>query len=138
MTFAPFFLQPPELSGVTITINMSENTVRKNEPSEKDPQDPLWDLIRKDASAHASTLAPSPWFASRTVAKARCTSQSHGIFTTPSILRRILLPIPLVGLAALLIITLHIGPKSSPEPFVSSEAEFEQHMEMLASSDPGI
>jgi len=114
---------------------MSEESTGKNEFED---QEPLWNLIRTDSAAHTAAHSPSPWFATRTVAKALSTPQSHGILTTPSFLRRILLPIPLAGMAALLFFAMHVTQKSSSGTFVSSEAEFEQHMEMLVSSDSGI
>ena len=113
---------------------MSNQSSSKNE---FDDQDPLWDLIRRN-DTHVSSIEPSPWFVTRTVAKALSTPQSRGILPTTSFLRRILLPVPLAGIAALLFFTVHVTQKCSPGSFVSTEAEFEQHMEMLASSDSGI
>jgi hypothetical protein len=72
------------------------------------------------------------------VAKALSTPQSQGVLHSASFLRKILLPIPLAGMAALLFFAVHVTQKSYPGSFVSSEDEFEQHMEMLASSDTGI
>jgi hypothetical protein len=135
VTFVLFFMQPSDRFGVYHHNLMNEHNTGNNESMD---QDPLWDLIRRDAVAHASVQNPSPWFATRTVAKAREIPQSHRILTAPSFLRRLLLPIPLAGLAALLVFALHLETKSSSGTFVSSEAEFEQHMEMLTSGDQGI
>lgn len=114
---------------------MTENLHHDQNPSENDPlKDVLKDLLQRDAVAYE--IVPSPWFATQTAAKALQTPQSHGIFSSSSLLRRILLPIPLAALAAMMMLALHYGPQNrSSLSFVSSEDEFEQHMEMLASTE---
>ena len=110
---------------------MTENLHHNQNLSENDP---IKDLLQRDAVAYEIVL--SPWFATQTAAKALQTPQSHGLFSTSSLLRRILLPIPLAALAAMMMLALHYGPQNrSSLSFVSSEDEFEQHMEMLASTE---
>lgn len=91
-------------------------------------QDPVWDLLSKDAKAHP--VNPSPWFAARIAAFA--TPRTKGF---PSLVRW-LLPVPLAALAALAVFVLHGGPGSVNHSgtYVSTEAEFEQHMEFLFAS----
>ncbi len=113
---------------------MSNQSSSKNELADHDP---LWDLIRRNET-HVSSIEPSSWFVTRTVAKALSTPQSRGILLTSSFIRRIFLPIPLAGIAALLFFAVHVTQKCSTGSFVSTEAEFEQHMEVLVSSDSGI
>lgn len=95
-------------------------------PSEEnDPEkDPVWDLLSRDASRHPVT--PSPWFAARTTA-ALPQSGKAGVS-----LIRWLLPIPLAAVGALVMLLHHAG--HGPGTYVSSEAEFEQHMELLYAS----
>jgi hypothetical protein len=109
--------------------------------SEKDGEpDLLARLLKRDAAAHP--VQESPWFASRTAGIARSLPQDQGskfsslsIFLTGKRLRW-LLPLPLAGLAALALFCSHQGllPTSS-RAFSSTESDFEQHMEMIASSD---
>lgn len=93
-------------------------------------QDPVWDLLSKDAQAHP--VSPSPWFAVRTAALAAPRSR----WLSP--LSRWLLPVPLAALAAVAVLTIHglHAPKSvsGQETYVSTESEFEQHMEFLFAS----
>ncbi len=90
-------------------------------------------LLAKDAEQYP--IQESPWFASRTAAIAHTLPQqgsSYRFFALPNL--RWLLPIPLAGFAAMaFFLTQH--PSSSPRTFSSSESEFEQHIEMLTSSD---
>ena len=90
-------------------------------------KDPVWDLLRKDATAHP--VSPSPWFAARTAALLREQAPAHGF------LRRWMIPIPFAALAAV-VLALHLAaPLPKQGGFVSSEEEFEQHMELLASRE---
>lgn len=92
--------------------------------------DPVWDLLSRDAAAHP--VSPSPWFAARTAALATPRKKAF------SRILRWLIPIPLAGLAALAMLTLHgghgNGSRGSSGAYVSTEAEFEQHMEFLFAS----
>ena len=77
-------------------------------------------------------MSPSPWFAVRTDALAAPRRR----WLSP--LSRGLLPIPLATLAAIAMLTIHglHGPKSTSgqATYVSTESEFEQHMEFLFAS----
>lgn len=103
-----------------------------NQPS-PDERDPLSDLLARDAAAHPVT--PSPWFAARTAALTRSIPQSaspFGLIVSRVYLKRWMLPIPLAGLAALLLLALsHQAQPSGKSSLVSSEADFEEHIEML-------
>lgn len=93
--------------------------------------DPLWDLLRKDAQAHpiSPSQAYSPWFAARTTALIHKQVPATGFF------RRWMIPIPFAALGAV-VLTLHFAaPLTKPNAFISSEEEFEQHIELLASSE---
>jgi hypothetical protein len=86
---------------------------------------PVWDLLAADAAAHP--VNPSPWFSTRTVAQA-C-SQRQG---SMSVLFRWLIPIPIAVLVALAFLPIHgFGVHNA---YVSSDSEFESHMEFLSSS----
>jgi hypothetical protein len=98
-------------------------------------------LLARDAASHP--VRESPWFAGRTSALARSLpqEQSRKFFSLGSFLLagkrlRWMLPLPLAGLAALALFCSHLGllPTSS-RAFSSTESDFEQHMEMIASSD---
>jgi len=101
-------------------------------PSNQDnlENDPVWDLLSKDAAAHP--VNPSPWFAARTAALA---TPRKRVFSP---LMRWLLPVPLASFAALAMLTLHglhaPGAAGSSRTYVSTESEFEQHMEFLFAS----
>lgn len=91
-------------------------------------------LLAKDAELYP--VQDSPWFASRTSAMARELPQegkAHFFaLLTPRL--RWLLPLPLAGFAVMaLLLTQHIS--STSRVFTSSESDFEQHIEMLTSSD---
>ena len=105
-------------------------TDKPNSERNEHGEDPVWDLLRRDAATRL--VQPTPWFAARTVAKALQVPQTQGIFWYPSMLRR-LLPVPIAALAAAIMIAVHFAPHT--HHFVSSENEFEQHMEMLASTE---
>lgn len=92
--------------------------------------DPVWDLLTRDRKTHP--VVPSPWFATRTVALARSSTRSR----RPAWLR-FLLPIPLAGVAALILLATRVVPIAGTHidsSFVSSEEGFEQNMEMLFAS----
>jgi len=89
--------------------------------------DPVWDLLKKDASAHP--VSPSPWFAARTAALVREQSPAAGF------LRRWMIPIPFAALAAVVLAVHFAAPVTKQGGFVSSDEEFEQHMELLAYSE---
>ena len=89
--------------------------------------DPLWDLLRKDAQAHP--ISPSPWFAARTAALVRKQAPAAGF------LRRWMIPIPFAALAAVVLAFHFTAPVTKEGGFVSSDEEFEQHMELLAYSE---
>lgn len=103
-------------------------------PSDQDnlEKDPVWDLLSKDAADHP--VIPTPWFAARTAA---LVTPRRRLFSP---LMRWLLPVPLAAFAALVMLALNgaHGPGiiKSSGTYVSTESEFEQHMEFLfASSD---
>lgn len=92
---------------------------------------PVWDLLSADAAAHPSN--PSPWFVTRTVAQAR----SHRQRRSRSLFFRWLMPLPLAGLAALAFLTLHglgIHGLGKSGAYVSSDSDFEEHMELMSTS----
>lgn len=92
-------------------------------------QDPVWDLLSKDAANHPVT--PSPWFAARTAAMA---TPRQRMFSP---LMRWLLPVPLAALASVAMLLLQghgPGTVGSAGTYVSTEAEFEQHMDFLFAS----
>jgi len=84
--------------------------------------DPVWDLLSRDARAHP--VASSPWFATRVAAKALATPQRCR--RSPSLLLRWLIPIPLACSALLAVVAWNHSR--------DAEEKFEQHMEFLASS----
>lgn len=96
----------------------------KPKPSQ-DPRglenDPVWDLLARDASAHPVT--PSPWFATRVAASALATTQRR--FSTARLLRW-LIPIPLACSALLAL--------AAWNHHQASEERFERNMELLAFS----
>lgn len=97
--------------------------MKRNDQTDHDTteNDPVWDLLSKDASEHPVTV--SPWFAARTASLAG--PRKHPLAS----MLRWLIPIPVAALAALLILS-HGGIGRSGT-YVSTEAEFEQHMELL-------
>ena len=109
---------------------------------EKDGEpDLLAKLLEADARNHP--VQESPWFVSRTVATARSLPQernslfsSFHAFFLPGKRLRWLLPLPLAGFAAVaLFCSQHVFLHSAAPAFSSSESDFEQHIEMFASSD---
>jgi len=106
------------------------NSPQSPQGRESDPQhDRVWDLLSLDAKAHPVT--PSPWFAARTVAQVR----TQGQWRTRALLFRWMVPIPLAGLAAVAFLSLHgIRTTGSSFSYVSSESDFEDHMELMSSS----
>ncbi len=100
-------------------------------------EDPLWKLLSADAKAHP--VAPSPWFAAQTVAKAK----KRGQWNIKALLFRWLLPIPLAGLASAALLLFHgtgsqgllSSDKARAYSYVSSDSDFELHMDLLSSRD---
>lgn len=109
---------------------MKEDLQHSDQGQELDPlNDHLWNLLAADAKVNPVT--PSPWFAARTVAQLR----THGQSRTRALLFRWLMPIPLAGLAALALFPLHgIRTTESSFSYVSSDSDFEDHMELMSSS----
>jgi hypothetical protein len=92
---------------------------------------PVWDLLAAYAASHP--VNPSPWFVTRAVAQAR----SNGQQRSGSLFFRWLMPLPLAGLAALAFLTLHglgIHGLGKSGTYVSSDSEFEAHMELMSTS----
>lgn len=100
--------------------------MKRNDHTEHDTMenDPVWDLLSKDASRHPVTA--SPWFAARTAALA--VPRKHPLTS----MLRWLIPVPVAAFAvfAALMIFSH-GGIGRWGTYVSTEAEFEQHMELL-------
>ena len=114
-----------------------QNELCKLDELENPQNDTLWNLLSADAKAHP--IAPSPWFAARTVAQVR----PNGQWNTRSLLLRWLMPIPLAGLALVaLLFSQGVGVqnlkdfgKSGAYSYVSTDSEFEQHMDLLSSTE---
>jgi hypothetical protein len=105
----------------------------------EDSPDPLWNLLAQDAKAFplADRMKSSTWFATRTAALALQTPQKESFFTKfPSGFSAIRwwMPIPLAGVAALALLLSPHGTPQKDSPLLS-EAEFEQHMELIVSND---
>jgi hypothetical protein len=106
--------------------------MRRNNQTEHDTveNDPVWDLLSKDASTHPVTT--SPWFAQRTAALAE-----PGKNPLTSILRW-LIPVPIAAFASFAalaaLMAFNHGGIGRFGTYVSTEAEFEQHMELLFAS----
>ena len=118
-------------SGVILTVNrMNQDFQHRPADQKSDPQnDHLWDLLSVDAKAYPVT--PSPWFAARTAAYARKHAQS----SNKALFFRWLMPIPLAALAAVALLSLHgLENAGSSFSYVSSESDFEDHMELMATS----
>lgn len=113
----------------------------------EEKHDALDHLLQRNAKAHPVT--PSDWFAARTAAMSVQTPQKHPLawlgwnqlFSRFSRRSRWLLPIPVAGFAALAFLLIqhetlqpHQGSLTTAVP-VSTEAEFEQHIELIASTD---
>ena len=112
---------------------MKEDLQHSDQRQELDPlNDHLWNLLAADAKVNPVT--PSPWFAARTVAQARTLGQ----WRTRTLLFRWLMPIPLAGLAAVALLSLHgigtPGSSLSSNTYISSNSDFEDHMELMSSS----
>ena len=101
-------------------------SMKRNNQTEHDTveDDPIWDLLSKDASTHP--VAASPWFAARTAALAE--PRKHPLTS----MLRWLIPVPVAALAALMLF--NHGGIGRFGTYVSTEAEFEQHMELLFAS----
>ena len=109
---------------------MSQDFQHKSAEQESDPQnDQLWELLSADTRIHP--INPSPWFAARTVSHAL----KHGQSSAKALCFRWLVPIPLAGLAAVALLSIHgLGNAGSSFSYVSSESDFEDHMELMSSS----
>jgi hypothetical protein len=118
-------------SGVKMPEGMKEELHHDRDDGKEDP---VWELLSKDAASRP--IVCSPWFAAHTAGLAVGLTQSGRPPLGFQRILRWLLPLPLAGVAALLILTaqdaLHLE-KSCP--FVSTEEEFERNMELLAQSD---
>lgn len=103
----------------------------------EEERDALWQLLSEDAKVRY--LGESPWFAARVTANASGVPQERGFVSLlPVPLRKFrwMLPLPLAGVAAALILLLQHSSFNAPSrTFSSSESEFEQHMEMFVSND---
>jgi hypothetical protein len=97
-----------------------------NHTDDEQENDPVWDLLKSDATAHP--VIPSPWFAARTAALIHKQTPVFGF------LRRWMIPIPFAALG-LIILALHTATPISKGGYISSEEDFEQHMELLAFSE---
>jgi len=119
--------------------NHQQNELCKLDEVENLQNDTLWNLLSADAKAHP--IVPSPWFAARTVAQAR--TRTQGQWNTRALLLRWLIPIPLAGLALVALLfsqgvrlqNLKNFGKSGAYSYVSTDSEFEQHMDLLCSTE---
>ncbi len=93
----------------------------------------LSDLLDRDAKSYL--VIPSPWFAARTTTLALDTQQKRSFWAGIPQLIRWWMPIPLAGVAALALFLPQQPTIHSHSLLSSSENEFEEHMEMIASSD---
>jgi hypothetical protein len=105
----------------------------------QEESDPVWKLL--SAEFRRNPAPSSEWFAVRTVAKALAGGQIQAETTWFSRNLRWLLPLPLAASLGIALLAIHrenplkegnISPSSS---FVSSQEEFEEHMELLAYSE---
>jgi hypothetical protein len=102
---------------------MSQHSNHREDEQDKDP---VWDLLKRDATSHPVT--PSPWFATRTAALIHKQVPAFGF------LRRWMIPVPFAALGAIVLV-LHTAAPTSKGGYISSEEDFEQHMELLAFSE---
>jgi hypothetical protein len=117
-------------------------------------RDTLSDLLAHDAEVYpvGKAIKNSEWFAARTTALALQTPQKrnmgpailHGLFSRFSHDARWWVPFPLAGVAAVAFLVIpHGSPHRSvlarnslaPSSAMASEAEFEQHIELMTSND---
>ena len=100
-------------------------------------RDDLYRLLSEDARGYP--CEESPWFATRVTAKASEVPQEREFLVfLPAALRnfRWILPLPLAGVAAaIILLSQHASFNAHSRTFSSTESEFEQHMEMIASND---
>lgn len=117
-----------------------DSPTEENSHSIQEESDPVWKLL---SSEFRRNPAPSTeWFAVRTVAKAMAGGQIQAETTWFSRNLRWLLPLPLAASLGIALLAIHrenplqeggnVAPSSS---FVSSQEEFEEHMELLAYSE---
>ena len=91
--------------------------------------DPVWKLLSRDGAAHPCQP---------TTALVLGTRGRRSLFSLLRDIPRWLIPVPLAGLAALLLPLLHHAIPTPPAlSALSSDEEFEQHMALLASVDQG-
>lgn len=105
-------------------------TPAENYPEDSDC-DPLGRILAQDAKDYPVQV--SPWFTTTTLAAVRHISQKTGFFSWIAPRIRWVVPIPIAGTA--LVALLALQHSSQSRSFSSSESEFEQHIEMFASSD---
>jgi hypothetical protein len=126
---------------MTMKKETSQDADRCPFPDKDGKKDLLARLLEADARNHP--VLESLWFASRTVALARSIPQEQdglipsisSFFLTGKRLRW-LLPLPLAGFVAVALFCSQHGLLHSTAPaFSSTESDFEQHIEMIASSD---
>jgi len=115
---------------------MTHPDFQRGNPSDPDVRDSLWDLLGVHASGRPHE--PSPWFVVQTVAKVRGMRQ---VRSRMGLLVRWMLPLPVSLAAALsMYLAFHqevwVGSGAAPQPasFVSSDEDFGQDLDLLASS----
>ena len=126
-------------------LNSKKMKAPEDSPTEEtshpiqEESDPVWKLL--SAEFRRNPAPSSEWFAVRTVAKALAGGQIQAETTWFSRNLRWLLPLPLAASLGIALLAIHrenplkegnISPSSS---FVSSQEEFEEHMELLAYSE---
>lgn len=126
-------------------LNSKKMKAPEDSPTEEtshpiqEESDPVWKLL--SAEFRRNPAPSSEWFAVRTVAKAMAGGQIQAETTWFSRNLRWLLPLPLAASLGIALLAIHrenplkegnISPSSS---FVSSQEEFEEHMELLAYSE---
>jgi hypothetical protein len=118
-------------------VNIPENNL-PDDPStiSQEECDPVWNLLSQEF--RHTPPPPTEWFAVRTVAKAMATGQNQAEETWLSRNLRWLLPLPLAASLCIVLLAVHRGQPlqegivSPSSSFVSSQEEFEEHMELLA------
>jgi len=116
-----------------------DSPTEETSPPIQEECDPVWKLL--SAEFRLNPAPSTEWFAVRTVAKAMAGGQIQAETTWFSRNLRWLLPLPLAASLGIALLAIHrenplkegnISPSSS---FVSSQEEFEEHMELLAYSE---
>jgi len=132
-----FLLQPTHDFGINLIDQfMDMNLIHQQNELDNPEDDLIWNLLAADAKAHP--IAPSPWFATRAVAQVR----RRGQWSIIALLLRWLMPIPLAGFAVVALLSLqgvgHQNPRDfgkTGSSYVSSDSDFEQHMDLLSSTE---